>query len=78
MTMYVLSFYGNNKMPNCIDGVYGVFDSMGRAFTAVGHNCDAHNENIFDFDSDLTMWRFFTNKGTYVVESMELNDEGCI
>lgn len=78
MTMYVLSFFSNGQLANLIDGVYGVFDSMERAFTAVGHHCDANNEVVYDYDCDLTLWRFFTDKGTYVVESMELNDEGCI
>lgn len=78
MTMYVLSFYSNGELANLIDGVYGVFDSMERAFSAVGHHCEAFGLTVYDYDCDLTLWRFFTDKGTYVVESMELNDEGCI
>lgn len=78
MTMFVLSFYGNGSLPTCIDGVYGVFDTRELAFTAVGRYCDANAEQVYDFDADLTLWRFFTNKGTYVIEAMPLNDLGCI
>lgn len=78
MTVYVLSFFGNGTLPDFIDGVYGVFDSRERAFLAVGHNCEVHNEEIYDYEYDLTLWRFFTDKGTYVIESMKLNDEGCL
>ena len=78
MMVYVLSFFGNGELPNCVDGVYGVFTTREGAFTAVGHACDAMNEIVYDFDCDMTLWRFFTNKGTYVVECMGLDDEGAI
>lgn len=76
MTMYVLSFYGNGEIPHAINGVYGVFDSLARAMVAVGHYCDNFNETVYDYDVDPDMWRYFTNKGTYVIEHMKVNDEG--
>ena len=75
MMMYVLSFCGNGNT-SVIDGVYGVFDSIQKAFLAVGHYCDAYDELIYDFENGERMWRFFTNKGTYAIEAMPLNDEG--
>lgn len=79
--VYVLSFYSNGELDRLVDGVYGVFTNLERAFLAVGHHCEAFGLNILDYDfSDLgsTMWRYFTNKGTYVIEEMPLDDEGAI
>ena len=76
--VYVLSFYSNGELDRLVDGVYGVFTNRERAFLAVGHHCEAFGLTVYDYDVDLTMWRYFTDKGTYVVEEMPLDDEGAL
>lgn len=77
--VYVLSFYSNGELDRLVDGVYGVFTNRERAFLAVGHHCEAFGLTVYDYDFDGgRMWRYFTNKGTYVVEEMPLDDEGAL
>lgn len=76
--VYVLSFYSNGELDRLVDGVYGVFSTYERACRAVDHHCEAFGLTVYDYDVDLTMWRYFTNKGTYVIEEMLLDDEGAL
>lgn len=79
--VYVLSFYSNGELDRLVDGVYGVFSTYERACRAVDHHCEAFGLSLLDYDFDMlgcAMWRYFTNKGTYVIEEMLLDDEGAI
>ncbi len=74
MRLYLLSFFGRNKMPGCVDGVCGVFNSLEKAITAVGQLCAKYDEHIIDYDYDSNLWCCFTDKGTYSVDFITMNE----
>lgn len=76
MRIYVLSYNGCDGFMQRAEGALGVFDSLERAQHAIDKNCDFYKETQIDYDTDMTTWHYFTNKGTYTIERFELNEDG--
>jgi len=76
MKIYILSYNGCNGNIQPADGVLGTFDSLARAESEMDKYCTYYQETQIDYDSDMIVWHFFTNKGTYTIERFELN-ESC-
>ena len=64
MKIWILSRYDSTGLGNIVDGVYGAFDTA------------AYGETLLDWDSNEFngLFNYFSDKGTYHIESIMLND----
>lgn len=74
MKVYVLSYYSKGKR-EATDGVYGAYSSITKAWQQIDKNVVDFNETIFDFDIGMNNQVIYTDKGTYLIEIMEVDDE---
>ena len=74
--VYILSLSHSisNRLAIC-EGVWGVFDSYEKAHRAMERCIDEYEEVIHDFDANETEWFVFTNKSTWKIERLTINDE---
>lgn len=77
MKVYVLSWFSADEKIE--DGVYGAYSSLERAERAMNEYANDFNETILDTDydvdkCDVDKWFFFTDKGTYEIKAMFLDD----
>lgn len=76
MKVYVLSWFSDRE--EIEDGVYGAYSSLERAASAMNKYANDFNETIWDTAYDADEWLFFTNKGTYKIEAMFLDDNAGV
>ena len=76
MKIYVLSWFSSDK--EFEDGVYGAYSSLERAESMMNKYANDFNETILDTVYDTDEWLFFTNKGTYKIEAMFLDDNAGV
>lgn len=74
MKVYVLSYYSNGEH-EATDGVYGVFSSVIKAWKQIDKFVSDFNETIYDFDLNMETQTIYTDKGTYLIEIMTLDEE---
>ena len=76
MKIYMLSWFSDRK--EIEDGIYGAYSSLDRAEKAMHKYADMFHETILDTAYDTDEWLFFTNKGTYKIEAMFLDDNAGV
>ena len=74
MKVYVLSYYNNGER-EATDGVYGVYSSIIKAWKQIDKFCSDFHETIYDFDINIETQAIYTDKGTYLIEIMTLDEE---
>lgn len=74
MKVYVLSFYSSGER-EATDGVYGVYSSITKAWQQIDEIVTDFNETIIDFDLSMNNQIIYTDKGIYLIEIMEVDDE---
>ena len=76
MTLYILSRYDSTGLGNTTDGVWGAFDTLEKAKLEASLHIQSLGEAMLDWDEDGVrgLWNYFTDKGTYHIESIVLND----
>lgn len=74
MKVYVLSFFSNGER-EATDGVYGVYSTLTKAWRKIDENMGNCNERFLDYDIEPTVQIVYTDKGTYLIEPMEVDDE---
>lgn len=76
MKIYVLSWFSDRE--EIEDGVYGAYSSLERAESTMNKYANDFHETILDTAYDTDEWLFFTNKGTYKIEAMFLDDNAGV
>lgn len=76
MKVYVLSWFSADEKIE--DGVYGAYSSLERAKRAMNEYANDFNETILDTDYNVDEWFFFTDKGTYEIKAMFLDDNAGV
>lgn len=78
MKLYVVSYLDatGESLRELYNGVYGVFDTLPRAIKAVQNYMQDWEETLSDMLYDVNMCRMYTDKGNWIIEGMELNDDG--
>lgn len=76
MKIWILSRYDSTGLGNVVDGVYGAFDTLEKAQLEACKHMQAYGEQLLDWDSDNFngLFNYFSDKGTYHIESIMLND----
>lgn len=73
---YILSRYDGTGLGNMVDGVYGLFDTLYKAQLEACKHIEALGETLLDWDENpfSGIYNYFSDKGTYHIETMRLND----
>lgn len=76
MKIYILSRYDSTGLGNMVDGVWGAFDTLEKAQLEACMHIQGLGETLLDWDEDGVrgLWNYFTDKGTYHIERLTLND----
>ena len=76
MVVYVLSRFDGTGLGDVVDGVYGVFTTLDKAKQEACKHMLISGEKLLDYDyNDFNgIWNYFSNKATYHIESMRLDD----
>ena len=72
-TVYILSFYNVLKPFN---NVRGVFSTRENAFINLGRFMNP-DEEIYDYEENEGIWLFFTNRGTWELKEMMVDESSC-
>lgn len=74
--VYVLSRYDGTGLGHMVDGVYGVFTNLEMAQLEACKHMEAYHETLLDEDVNIFsgIWNYFSDKATYHIESMRLDD----
>ena len=74
--LWVLSRYDGTGLGNVVDGVFGVFDTLEKAQIEACKHMQAFGELLLDWDENVFngLFNYFSDKGTYHIEMIRLND----
>ena len=76
MKVYVVNWNGGPTMTECLNSTYCVCDSLEKAQQAVFSYITEWKDTLLETDLNLTSQSYYTAKGTWTIERMELNDTG--
>lgn len=78
MDTYILSLSSTLGKLELCEGVWGVFDTLDKAMIAAQKCIAAYDEIVYDWDWDEPVWLIFTNKSTWRIERLKMNDEPVV
>lgn len=74
MKAYVLSFFNNGER-EATDGVYGVYSTLAKAWQKMAKIMEDCDESFLDYDTEPNAQTIYTDKGTYLIETMDIDDD---